>query len=90
MAEKRNAAVFIMALIIACVWLPQNGFSEDERAGFYAGPLSVVVETLVEKAKSASDDAPEKLNQAKQQSRGETGVGKKRTSELENPLSSPS
>ena len=92
LTKKRNATVFIVVLIAACVWLPRNGFSGDERAGLYAGPLSVVVETLVEKAKSASKDAPEQLSGAKQRYRGETGGGKKRVTEIEtkSPLSSPS
>lgn len=87
--EKRNATVFIMVLIAACVWHPQNGFSEDERAGLYAGPLSAAAETLVGKAKSASKDTPEQLSRGKQQYRGETGVSKKQATERESPLSSP-
>jgi hypothetical protein len=88
---KKNIFVITM-LIVVCVWFPQSGFSKDERAGLYAGPLSVVAETLVEKAGSDSEDAAMPLRGAKQQYRGEMSDSKKRANEIENksPLSSPS
>ncbi|MFA5168452.1 MAG: hypothetical protein WC530_07980 [Candidatus Omnitrophota bacterium] len=90
--RKRNAVIFITVLIAAYIWLPRNGFSEDKRAGLYVGPLSVAVETIVEKVKSASKDVPEQLSGTQQRYRGETGMSKKRATEPEtkSPLSSPS
>ena len=88
---KKNIFV-IMMLIAVCAGFPRSGFSKDERAGLYAGPLSVVVETLVEKAGAASEDATVPLSGAKQRYRGETRGCKKQTTEIEkkSPLSSPS
>ena len=89
---RRNVAVFFVVLSAICVLLPRNGLSKDERTGLYAGPLSVVVETLVEKAKPDSQDVSEESGGAQQRYRGETGISKKRTTEPESksPLSSPS
>ncbi len=87
---KKN--IFLISILIAiCAWFPQNGFSKDDRAGLYAGPLSVVVETLVEKAGAASEDDAVPLSGAKPRYRGETGASKKRATEIEtkSPLSSP-
>jgi hypothetical protein len=82
----------IMVLIVVCAGFPRNGFSKDERAGLYAGPLSVVAETLAEKAGSTSEDAAVSLSGTQQRYRGETGVNKRRVNESEtkSPLSSPS
>ena len=92
LTRKRIAIVFVVAFAMACGWLPRSGFSEDERVGLYAGPLSVAVETLVDKVKSPSKDAPEQSVGAPQRYRGETGISKKQTTkfETESPLSSPS
>ena len=89
---KRSVTVFMMVLIAACVWHPRNGFSEDKRAGLYAGPLSLVAKAIIETAGSASQDAPEQLSGAPQKYRGETPVNKKRAAEFDtnNPLSPPS
>ncbi len=82
----------IMGLIVVCVGSPRNGFSKDERTGLYAGPLSVVAETLVEKAGSVSEDTAVLLSGAKQRYRGETRTDKRQANESEakSPLSSPS
>jgi hypothetical protein len=90
--RKRNRAVLAMALVAVCVGFPQNGFSKDERAGLYAGPLSVVVETIVEKVKPVSENASDQLGETPQRYRGETSSRKNQAAQFEekNPLSSPS
>lgn len=92
LTRKRSAIVFVSVFTVACVWLPRSGFSEEERVGLYAGPLSVVVETLVDKVKSESKDVPDQSVGAPQRYRGETGSSKKQATkfEAESPLSSPS
>ena len=45
---RRAVGVFIIALIMTCVWLPGTAFSETKRAGYYAGPLSAATEIILE------------------------------------------
>ena len=82
----------VMVLITIYAGFPRNGFSKDERASLFAGPLSVVAETLAEKVGSTSEDAAVSPSGAPQRYRGETGAGKRRANESEakSPLSSPS
>lgn len=47
--------VLIVALILACICFPSAGFSENQSAGFYAGPLSTAAETIVEAVDEKKD-----------------------------------
>ncbi len=60
--SKQNARVVTMTVMIACVWFPSAGFPEKKDSGFYAGPLSLVAEALVEvKAKMpAANETPKR------------------------------
>lgn len=86
-----SGSVFLAVLIAAFTWFPRSGFPEDKSAGFYAGPLSIVVETVVSTSKFASKSTPQeeeaKLKNA-QDFRSVKGERSEKHDE-EHPLSSP-
>jgi len=45
--KQRKTKSFFLVLSLAFFLMPVSGFSEDQSAGFYAGPLSKVAETVV-------------------------------------------
>ncbi|OGW72524.1 MAG: hypothetical protein A2Y02_02325 [Omnitrophica bacterium GWA2_52_12] len=44
--KMKKALIAIISTV--CAALPRLGYAEDQRAGFYAGPLSVAATTVVE------------------------------------------
>lgn len=89
MSGKRKKSMAMVAMALA-LFFPGDGFSEDQSAGFYAGPLSAVAETVVVKSKSvprkSSGDMP------RQEYKGASGSEIRRLAEFqdESPLSSSS
>lgn len=47
----KNKGVFVAAAMIVFVGSPDTACAQQKNAGFYAGPLSAVVETIVETKK---------------------------------------
>ncbi len=44
----KKAGFMALGMFLACIGFPGSGFSETADSGFYAGPLSVTAETVVE------------------------------------------
>jgi len=83
---------FVLAGAVACFCFPANAFPADPNADFYAGPLSVAAEVMVDKAKSAPEDNSTQTNETVSKYRGSAKAKVNRAAESneENPLTSPS
>jgi len=68
--RNKSASIFLIVMSITCLFFPRNAFSEDERSGFYAGPLSVSAKTVVEK-KTRKPVTAENIQQAKRETQEE-------------------
>jgi hypothetical protein len=60
----KKAGVITLGMVLACVWFPRSSFSDN--SGFYAGPLSVVAETIAEKTAEPAQDVTQKMQGEKQ------------------------
>lgn len=67
--NRKSGSVVLAVLIVVLAGFPRSGFAKEKRVGFYAGPLSLVGETLVEKLKPATEETVSKAGEEPQQPR---------------------
>ena len=56
--KKRPFYFSFLLTIFFCLGLPRPGLSERADAGFYAGPLSAIAETVIDTAETNLEPSP--------------------------------